>query len=148
MIHDIITYPDERINLASADVRFFDEELHELLEDMKQTADSVGSDGLAAIQIAIPRGIVIVKDSSGEWQEYLNPRIIRHKEKLYPKRVHYIYQMVVESVPRFESFSFVYQDRDGNPCTGTADGEHGFLLQKKFDYVFGGTFINKLGKKQ
>ncbi len=147
MIHDILTYPDERINLASADVRFFDEELHELLEEMKETADSVGSNGLAAIQIAIPRGIVVVKDEAGEWQEYLNPRIIRHKGKALSEESTLYLPDVVESVPRFESFSFVYQDRDGNQCTGTAEGEHGFLLQKKFDYVFGGTFINKLGKE-
>jgi len=146
MIHDIITYPDERINLASADVRFFDEELHTLIEEMKQTADSVGSDGLAAIQIAIPRGIVIVKDSLGDWQEYLNPRIIKHKGKTISKESTLYLPDVLESIPRFQSFSFVYQDRYGKQCTGTADGEHGFLLQRKFDYIFGGTFINKLDK--
>jgi len=147
MIHDIITYPDERINLASADVRFFDEELHELIDEMKETAQSVGSRGLTAIQIAIPRGIVVVLDESGEWQEYINPRIIKHKGKVMSSETTLYLPDVVESVPRFQSFSFLYQDRYGKQHTGVAYGEHGFLLQRKFDYIFGGTFINKLGKK-
>jgi len=148
MIYDILKFPDERINIASADVRFFDDELHEFIDDMIDTAKANDAQGLTAIQLAVPRSIVIVKDSDGNWNEYLNPRIVKHKGKILSTESTLYLPDVIEEIPRFKSFSFVYQDRYGKDHTGKSEGHFGFLLQRKFDYIFGGTFINKLDKKE
>jgi len=148
MVQEIITYPDQRINVVSADVRFFDEELWELIEDMKETAEHHQVDGLAAIQLAIPLSVVVAKDPEGNWHEFISPRIIKRGKTVSVRESTLYMPDVTESVPRYDWIKFVYQDREGKQHAMEAEGAFGYLLQRKFDYVFGGTFTNKLDKKK
>lgn len=147
MVKELILYPDERINIASADVRHFDDELFALIDDMKETIEFHNAAGLAAIQIAIARSVVVVKDPQGNWQEFINPRVLKIKGKTTSLETSLYLPDIEEEIPRHEKISFVYQDRTGAQHSMSAQGEYGFLLQRKFDYIFGGTFANKLDKK-
>ena len=147
MVKDIITYPDERINIASADVRHFDDDLLELIQDLKDTAEAHNSKGLAAIQIAITRAIVVAKNEQGEWFEFMNPRIIKSEGRTISKETSLYLPDITEEIPRYEKITFVYDDSKGKAQSMTVEGEFAFLIQRKIDYVFGGTFANKLDKK-
>ncbi len=147
MIKELILYPDERINIASADVRHFDDELFTLINDMKDTIEFHHADGLAAIQVAIPLSLVVAKDSDGEWHEFINPRILRVKGKATSIETSLYLPHIEEEIPRHEHINFIYQDRNGEQHSMQAHGEFGFMLQRKFDYTFGGTFANKLDRK-
>ena len=147
MVKELILYPDERINIASADVRHFDDELFALIDDLKDTIESHNAQGLAAIQIAVPRSVVVVKDPEGNWQEFINPRILKVKGKTTSLETSLYLPNIEEEIPRHEKISFIYQDRNGDQHSMSAEGEYSFLLQRKFDYTFGGTFANKLDKK-
>jgi peptide deformylase len=59
MIRDLVVYPDQRITVISSVVRFFNEELCKLLEDMKDTMNEHKVDGLIAIQIAVPARVIL-----------------------------------------------------------------------------------------
>jgi len=147
MVKELLRYPDERINIASADVRHFNSELFELIEDMKETIEANRLEGLAAIQIAIPLSVVIVKDPNGHWQEFINPRILKVKGMATSLETSAYLPNIEEEIPRHEEISFIYQDRTGAQHSMQAKGTYGFLLQRKFDYTFGGTFANKLDRK-
>ncbi|MEA3456524.1 MAG: peptide deformylase [Campylobacterota bacterium] len=147
MVKELILYPDERINIASADVRKFDDELDRLVQDMKDTIESHDAQGLAAIQIAIPLSAVVVKDSEGDWHEFFNPRILRTSGKTTSKETSLYLPDIEEDIPRHEKITFIYQDRTGKQQSMSAEGKFAFLLQRKFDYTFGGTFANKLDRK-
>ncbi|MEA3418717.1 MAG: peptide deformylase [Campylobacterota bacterium] len=147
MVKELIHYPDERINIASADVRKFDEELGELVQDIKDTIEANNADGLAAIQIAVPLSIVVAKDPEGSWHEFFNPRILRVSGKTTSVETSLYLPDIEEEIPRHEKITFIYQDRTGKQHSMSAEGEFGFLLQRKFDYTFGGTFANKLDRK-
>jgi len=147
MIKELIIYPDERINMASVDVRKFDDELFSLIEDMKDTIVEHNAQGLSAIQIAIPLGVVIVKDENGNWLEFINPRILKGEGKIDSTETSLYLPNITENIPRYEKIRFIYQDRTGEQHSMSAEGSFGFMLQRKFDYVFGGTFANKLDKK-
>ncbi len=147
MIRDIIAYPDERINIASADVRHFDAELISLIEDLQDTIEAHRTQGLAAIQIAVARSVVVVKNEQGEWLEIINPRVIKHEGKTISKESTLYLPDILEEIPRYEKITFVYQDRTGAQHSMSAEGAFGFLLQRKIDYLFGGTFANKLDKQ-
>lgn len=147
MVKELILYPDERINIVSADVRHFDEELFELIEDMKDTIEANHAQGLTAIQIAVPRSVVVLKDENGEWIELINPRLIRHADKIISKESTLYLPDIQEEIPRYNEVSFIYQDRTGKQQSINAKGEFGCLLQRKIDYIFGGTFANKLDMK-
>jgi len=147
MVKELITYPDERINIASVDVRRFDDELFTLIDDMKDTIEANNAEGLAAIQIAITLSVVVVKDKDGNWLEFINPRILKVSGKTTSKETSLYLPNIEEEIPRHEKISFIYQDRTGEQHSMKAEGEFGFMLQRKFDYTFGGTFANKLDKK-
>jgi len=147
MIQELLRYPDERINIASADVRKFDKELDELVEDMKDTIEAHGAEGLAAIQIAIPLSVVVAKDRDGEWHTFCNPRILKRAGKTPSLETSLYLPDIEEEIPRDEQITFIYQDRMGKQHSMTVSGHFSYLLQRKFDYTFGGTFANKLDRK-
>ncbi|NLO16637.1 MAG: peptide deformylase, partial [Arcobacter butzleri] len=86
MIREIITYPNKLLRAVSTDVELFDGELHTLLDDMWDTMIASNGVGLAAIQIAVPKNILLISlpDENDEQKqedliEAINP-IITHKD--------------------------------------------------------------------
>ncbi|MEA1952804.1 MAG: peptide deformylase, partial [Campylobacterota bacterium] len=147
MVQELITYPDERINIASADVRHFNTELFTLIDDLKETIEFHHAQGLSAIQVAVPLSLVVAKDENGTWYEFINPRILKVKGKTTSLETSLYLPNIEEEIPRHEKITFIYQDRTGKQHSMSAEGQYGFLLQRKFDYTFGGTFANKLDRK-
>ncbi len=147
MIRELVTYPDDRINLVSADVRVFDEELSALIEDLKDTLEANRAEGLAAIQIGTPQSVVIIKDEQGEYLELINPRIIRKKGSVESVERTLYLPDTERTINRYETISLVYEDREGNQQSLKAEGAFSLLLQRKFDYVFGGSFVTKMNPK-
>ena len=148
MVEEILTFPDDRINIGSANVRFFDEELWEFIENLKETAEAHKAPGLAGIQVAVPLAVVVVKDPEGKWLELMNPRIIRHRGRTLSTEMTLYLPGVVEQIPRFEWISVVYEDRYGTQHTLTAEKHFAYLLQRKIDYIHGGTFMDRVDKKE
>ena len=147
MVKELIIYPDERINTVSVDVRKFDETLFSLIEDMKDTIQAHNAQGLSAIQISIALSVVVVKDKDGKWLEFINPRVLKGEGKTTSTETSLYLPNITETIPRYEKIYFIYQDRTGEQRSMSAEGSFGFMLQRKFDYIFGGTFANKLDKK-
>jgi peptide deformylase len=148
MVYDLLTYPDDRINLVSADVRVFNQEIIEIIEHMKDTMEAHNADGLAAIQIGFALSIVVIKRENGEYLEIINPRILNKKGKVASVESTLYLPDTTRTINRYESISMIYQDREGNQCSLKADGELSLLIQRKFDYVFGGSFVTKLNEKE
>jgi len=89
----------------------------------------------------------VVKDTEGNWLEFINPRILKGEGKTDSTETSLYLPNITETIPRYETIRFIYQDRTGEQQSMSAEGAFGFMLQRKFDYVFGGTFANKLDKK-
>ncbi len=146
MVKELVVYPDDRI-LSCTDVRDFkDESLPRLLQDMKDTMEANGLDALAAIQIAHPFNIVVIK-KDGEYLEFINPRILK-KEGMIENREKTAYYPDIElTVPRYEKISLIYEDRDGNQHSMKVEDRWlSTTLQRKIDYLFGGTPLDKVNK--
>lgn len=68
---------------TSREVSIFDKRLHTLLDDMRETMDSVNGVGLAAPQVGVLRRVVIINDT-GEPEdliELINPVIIEASDE-------------------------------------------------------------------
>ncbi len=144
MVRDLVVYPDSRIDLVSADVRHFDEALANLIDDMKDTVEANHAEGLAAIQIAYPLSVVVVKDDTGNFLEFINPRIIKKQGSVASlERTLYLGD-VERTINRYEHISLIYQDRNGISQSLQAEGELSLRIQRKCDYVFGGSFVTKM----
>jgi len=144
MIKDIITYPTPPSVEYSTDVRKFDDELFTLLDDLKDTIKANDLDGLACFQIGGFYNVVVVKDKNNEFLELINPRIIKTKDKQTTLEKTAYFGDLKAEVIRYNEISLVYQDRDAKDNSLQADGKFSILLQRKIDYTFGSSFINKL----
>lgn len=75
-LREIITQGDPVLGKVCRPVEKFDERLHTLLDDMKETLVESNGVGLAAPQIGILRRVVVVVDAEDNMIELINPVII------------------------------------------------------------------------
>jgi peptide deformylase len=150
-IRPIITLPDPRLRLVSEPVTTFDGELQQLLDDMLETMYEAPGVGLAAIQIAVPKRIVVADATRGDEPKnplfVINPQIVWASEELF------VYQEGCLSVPDY--FEDVqrparvrvrYLDRAGATQEIEADGLLATVLQHEIDHLEGGLFIDHLSR--
>ena len=78
-LRTIITEGDPVLNKVCRPVEKFDERLHVLLDDMKETLAVSNGVGLAAPQVGILRRVALVMDAEENVIELVNPTII-HEE--------------------------------------------------------------------
>jgi len=147
----IVEYPDKRLKEKSSKIEKFDKELHNLLDAMYPIMINSNGIGLAAIQVAYAKEVLIlnIPDEDGEQTketllEIINP-VITFKEGILT------YQEGCLSVPgfyedidRYETIVINYQDRDGNTKTLKTDGLLSIAIQHEIDHLNGILFIDKL----
>jgi peptide deformylase len=150
-IRPIITLPDPRLRLVSEPVATIDAEIRQLLDDMLETMYDAPGVGLAAIQVAVPKRILVADTARGDEPKnpmvFVNPKIVWASEELN------VYQEGCLSVPDYyedvERPSRVrvrYLDRDGAACELEADGLLATVLQHEIDHLEGGLFIDHLSR--
>lgn len=147
----IVEYPDKKLREVSQEVKVFDEKLHKLLDSMYPLMMETNGIGLAAIQVAHAKRVLIlnIPDEEGEQHpenllEIINP-IITHKdgEAVYQEGCLSVPKFY-EDINRFETLTLNYQDRDGNTQTLEADGLLSIAIQHEIDHLEGILFIDKL----
>ena len=148
MIKDIITYPTPPSTQYATDVRVFNEDIFSLIQDMKDTIEANSLDGLAAFQIGSYYNVVVIKQEDGSFLELINPRLLNTDGKVTTRETTAYFPGLSAEVTRYEKISLIYQDRDANQHSLKADGDLSILLQRKIDYTFGSSFINKLSKDE
>ncbi len=74
-LRQILVFGDETLYKTCRKVEVFDERLHTLLDDMKETMYAASGVGLAAIQIGILKRVVVIDTGEG-LLELINPEII------------------------------------------------------------------------
>lgn len=75
-LRNILVQGDPALAKRCRPVEKFDEKLHILLDDMKETLADANGAGIAAPQIGILRRVVIVVDADDEMVELVNPELI------------------------------------------------------------------------
>ena len=81
-LRKILTDRDPVLHKTSRPVTNFDDRLHDLLDDLKETLANAGGAGLAAPQVGILRRCVIVVDENDEMLELVNPEVIERSEEI------------------------------------------------------------------
>ncbi len=75
-IRKIVLQGDEILTKVCKPVTKFDQKLHDLLDDMKDTLEQANGAGLAAPQVGILRRAVVVLDDDEAVLELVNPEIV------------------------------------------------------------------------
>ena len=79
-LRTILTDGDPALHKACRPVTNFDQRLHDLLDDLKETLANANGAGLAAPQVGILRRAVVVVDVEDHMLELVNPEIIEQSE--------------------------------------------------------------------
>ncbi len=83
-LRKIITQGDAQLLRHSRKVEKFDDRLHMLIDDMRDTLNESGGVGLAAPQVGVSRRVVVVLDVNKEPEEMVelvNPEVIQVRGK-------------------------------------------------------------------
>jgi len=144
MVKEIIQYPTTPSLEFGANVRHFNQELFDLIADLKDTIEANHLNALAAFQIGSPYAVIVVKKDNGEFLELINPRIIKREGTVHPIESTAYFPGLSAKTKRYEKIKVMYEDRDASQQFLEADGDLAITIQRKLDYVFGSNFRVRL----
>ena len=150
-IKPLIILPDPLLRQVSTPVETVDDEVRRLADDMLDTMYDAPGIGLAAIQIGVPRRLLVLdvsKEEDGkEPLVFINPEVVRFSDdrSVYEEGCLSIPDYYAE-VERPASITVDYVDRDGKAQTIDADGLLATCLQHEIDHLNGLLFIDYISK--
>lgn len=150
-IRPIVTVPDPRLKLVSTPVDGVTDETRALMDDMLATMYAAPGIGLAAIQIGVPKRVIVMdlaKDGEDPQPKYyVNPEILDPAETTIP------YQEGCLSVPdiyddvdRPETCRVTYLDYNGKRVTEDCEGLYAVCIQHEMDHLEGIVFLDHLSR--
>jgi peptide deformylase len=158
---EIIEVPDPQLRSQSAPVERVDDDLKRLVSDMFETMYQAPGIGLAAIQVAVPRRLLIIDLQEPEPVEdgeeegppvkrphvFINPEILERSDrrKIYTEGCLSIPDQYAE-VERPDIVRARWQDLEGKACEGEFDGLMSVCLQHEVDHLNGVLFIDYLSR--
>ena len=149
-IRKILVEPDPFLRQVSQDVEKVDNVLRTLMDDMLETMYAAPGIGLAAIQVGVPKRVIVIDLSKEEERKpfyFVNPRIIKKSEN------NSTYEEGCLSVPgqfaevdRPDQCHVSYLDYNGQKKELEAEGLLATCIQHEMDHLEGILFIDYLSK--
>ena len=150
MIRKILIEPDPLLRQISQDVEKVDKEIKTLMDDMLETMYAAPGIGLAAIQVGVPKRIIVIDLSKEDEKKplyFVNPKIIiRSKNKsTYEEGCLSVPGQFAE-VDRPNECQVSYLDYNGQKKELKAEGLLATCIQHEMDHLEGILFIDYLSK--
>jgi len=155
-IRTIIEAPDPRLRVKSTPVETVDDELRALIADMFETMYEAPGIGLAAIQIGVPKRVLVIdlqEDEDEAGQPIRRPRVFINPEFYDPSEEQNSYNEGCLSVPdqyaEVERPATVYcrwLDEQGASHDEKIEGMLATCLQHEMDHLEGILFIDHLSR--
>ena len=150
-IKPLIILPDPLLRQQSKPIEQVDAEITRLADDMLDTMYDAPGIGLAAIQIGVPRRMLVIDISRTDEERkpvvFINPEILNVSDDVsaYEEGCLSIPDYYAE-VERPASLTVAYIDRDGKKQTVEADGLLATCLQHEMDHLNGVLFIDHISR--
>jgi peptide deformylase len=148
---EIVTYPNKILKQISKPIERFDSELHKLLDEMYDIMIKNNGVGLAAIQVAIPKRVLLIDigDENGEQSkdsliEVINPEFLSWDGSIKDSEGCLSIPDYFDEVERYENVKVKFYDRFGKEQIMDADGLLSIAFQHETDHLDGHLFIEKL----
>lgn len=152
----ILEAPDPRLKTVSTPVETFDDALQTLIDDMFETMYAAPGIGLAAIQVGVPKRLLVIdlqekNEETGatirEPRVFINPEVLETSEEMT------VYNEGCLSVPdqyadveRPAKIRARWLDREGKRHEQDLDEMLATCLQHEMDHLEGILFIDHLSK--
>ena len=145
-ILDILHFPDPRLRNKAKPVPGVDDQLRQLIDDMFETMYDAPGIGLAAIQVNVPKRVIVI-DISEERDQPLtlvNPEILERRGEEQMDEGCLSVPGVYEPVQRAEWIKVRALGRDGRPFELETDGLLAVCIQHEIDHLDGKLFVDYL----
>ena len=149
-IRKILTEPDPFLRQKSQDVEGVDDEIRRLMQDMLDTMYAAPGIGLAAIQVGVPKRIIVIDLSKEEEKKplyFVNPRVIlkSNSNATYEEGCLSVPGQFAE-IARPDRCHVTYLDYNGKQQELKAEGLLATCIQHEIDHLEGILFIDYLSK--
>jgi len=150
-VRPILIAPDPRLKAVSEPVPQVDDEIRRLIDDMVESMYAADGVGLAAIQIGVPKRVLVMdlakKDQNPDPRAYINPKILWASEETTTVQEGCLsVPDIWEDVERPTKIRAEFLDRDGALHTVDAEGLLATCLQHEMDHLNGILFIDHISK--
>ncbi|MBX5160906.1 peptide deformylase [Rhizobium sp. NZLR1b] len=150
-IKPLIILPDPVLRQISKPIERVDADLQRLADDMLETMYDAPGIGLAAVQIGVPRRMLVIdiarEGEDKQPQVFINPEIVTSSDERS------VYEEGCLSIPDYYAeverpavVSVKYLDRNGKEQTVEADGLLATCLQHEIDHLNGVLFIDYISR--
>jgi peptide deformylase len=150
-LREILTEPNQALRQKSVPVEKVDSDIQQLMDDMLETMYAAPGIGLAAIQVGVPKRVIVLDIASKEDNKkpmyFINPEIINKSEN------NLTYEEGCLSVPgqfaeidRPDRCHVKFLDYHGQPQEIKAEGMLATCIQHEIDHLEGILFIDYLSK--
>jgi peptide deformylase len=150
-VREILVVPNPVLKQVSAPVGVVDDELRALMDDMLETMYAAPGIGLAAIQIGVPKRVIVMdlarQDEEKQPRYFVNPEILWKSEETQP------YEEGCLSVPEYYDeverparVKLRYLNYHGEQVEEDAEGIYAVCIQHEMDHLDGVLFIDHLSR--
>jgi len=151
----IVEYPDKKLKEKSIKIENFNDELYALLDAMYPIMMNTNGIGLAAIQVAHAKQVLIlnIPQDDGEQPkenllEIINPILLKKSGETTYQEGCLSVPSFYEDIKRYEKISITFQDRFGKEQSLDADGLLSIAIQHEMDHLDGILFIDRLSSSR
>ena len=159
----IVILPDPKLRLVSEPISAITRDIRALADDMLESMYAARGIGLAAIQIGVPKRLVVIdlgkgpplesEDAEKEPEREPDPQVLVNPEIIWRSEELNVYEEgclsipdYLEEVERPARIRFTYQTLDGEKREVEADGLLATCIQHEIDHLDGKLFIDHISK--
>ena len=150
-LREILTVPNPVLKQVSTPVERVDDDLRQLMDDMLETMYAAPGIGLAAIQVGVPRQVIVMdlarQDDPPEPRYFVNPEILWASDETAPYEEGCLsVPEVYDEVDRPARVRLRYLDYNGQEVIEEAEGLFAVCIQHELDHLKGVLFIDHLSR--
>ena len=145
---NILVYPDPRLRQIAREVTVFDGALARLVGDMAETMYSAPGIGLAAVQVDVPKRVVVLDVSAerNDLRVFVNPEVSELAGVTESEEGCLSVPGVFATVERAKTVKITAQDVKGRPFEIAADAMLAICIQHEIDHLNGKVFVDYLSR--
>ena len=150
-LREIRVVPDPVLKQKSQPVDTVDDALRALMDDMLETMYAAPGIGLAAVQIGVPKRVIVMDLARAEEPKapryFVNPEIVWRSEETAPYEEGCLsVPEIYDEVERPARVRLRYLDYDGKPVEEEAEGLFAVCIQHEMDHLEGVLLIDHLSR--
>ena len=150
-LREILIVPDPILKQVSKPAETVDDDLRALMDDMLETMYAAPGIGLAAIQIGVPKRVIVMdiarQDEPKEPRYFVNPEILWASEETAPYEEGCLsVPEIYDEVERPSRVKLRYMNYQGETVEEDAEGLFAVCIQHEMDHLDGVLFIDHLSR--